>query len=143
MPGMLGNQGQEGNVGVGTGKEVTEREALAQMDRCPSFAQCGCPLCPLDPLYHRRVGLPGEPSCTLRRAAREALAIGLRTPFAGRTAAETAKDARRAVSLARWTALPEEQQDVVRARLRAGRALLPRAARGNSTSEAPGTNPPG
>ncbi|MBI5366229.1 MAG: hypothetical protein HZA54_04260 [Planctomycetes bacterium] len=101
------------------------------MDECTKFAVCSCPLCPLDPLYARRIGLPGEPRCTLRRVTREALAVGLLTPFGGRTADEAARDLRRERAKARWAVLSPEEQAVRKARLANSQAERSGSGRGS------------
>lgn len=44
------------------------------MARCPRYARCSAPLCPLDPDIHHRVWVRGDPLCSLGWEQVEAMA---------------------------------------------------------------------
>ena len=53
------------------------RRNHARIESCPRYESCDAPKCPLDELVDLRVKLPGDSTCTLRKADRLRLGAGL------------------------------------------------------------------
>jgi hypothetical protein len=47
--------------------EITEKQNLDNMRKCPRFDSCSIPLCPLDSDMSERVELPEDDQCPLRK----------------------------------------------------------------------------
>ena len=86
---------------------------MQPFEECPQFESCSCNVCPLDPDVASKVALPAEEQCGARRSTRVAIAARHPLellPMGGLTAAEVARDKRRAAAKTRWEALSPEQR---------------------------------
>ena len=78
-------------------------EARRIMAKCPRFARCSVPICPLDLFADLRTRLPGEPRCTLAKSIRLRLGTETELPRQGLTKCEWA-------ARQRWERLSESQR---------------------------------
>ena len=80
-----------------------ESRVVEIMKRCPRFARCSVPICPIDLLQKHRTRLPGEPKCTLGRSARLRVGRNANLPLQGLTKREWA-------AKQRWNALSDSEK---------------------------------
>jgi hypothetical protein len=73
----------------------------SMMKACPRFEKCSANICPLDPLWRKRVHREGEPICGL---AREAVKDGADRRLEGYIPQEMLAEVRRTIPqiMARW-----------------------------------------
>ncbi len=80
-----------------------ESMSVEIMKRCPRFARCSVPICPIDLLQEHRTRLPGEPKSTLAKSVRHRIGKGTPLPRQGLTRRELA-------AKQRWNALSEVEK---------------------------------
>ncbi len=112
---------------ISSERQKAIEEEVALMNRCPHRKTCNAVECPLDPLQGQR-GPVEEEQCHARIATRQpiidqARAEGITTPlkYNGLLYREWVKDKRSAAGKSRWQALPEEEKQHRRERLRQAR----------------------
>src|SRR3972149_2537899 len=82
---------------------TVKADSIATLAKCPRFAHCSVPICPLDLAADCRTRLPGEPSCTLAKSVRLRIGSGTDLPRRGLTKLEWAGQAR-------WQGLSESER---------------------------------
>ena len=90
---------------------LREPEAGGPMTKCPRYAVCSAPVCPLDPDQDKRTRLQGEPKCPLSKRLRIRLAEGADLERDGMTKSEWARHRQ-------WSEMTESERARRTAKLR-------------------------